>query len=306
MRKRRVKGVGCSYYHVISRVIEQRFYLGEDEKNVFRDIMWRVAAFSGMTVITYAVMDNHFHLLIQVPVREDIGEAELLRRLALIYKDRDWDRVYGEYERIRDSGSASWMKEWMRGYTYRMYDLSEFMKTLKLRYTIWYNKNHAGRKGTLWSDRFRSVLVEPLRNTSGRAALAMIATYIELNAVRAGIVEKPGDYTWCGYRDALTGHSGARKGILTLFGGKNILWRRYLRIYRGWWLRSIKTAKAQEKELLKARVRGFSYGVFVGCQVFVEKMAADRISAYKARYPIALNAGESISENNIYSLHFRK
>ena len=257
-------------------------------------------------MITYAVMDNHFHMLIQVPVREEVGEKELLRRLALIYKDRDWERVYGEYERVRDSGSASWMKEWIKGYTYRMYDLSEFMKTLKLRYTIWYNKNHKDREGTLWSDRFRSVLVEPLRNTTGRDALAMIAAYIELNAVRAGIVEKPGDYIWCGYRDALAGHSGTRAGILTLFGGKRILWRRYLRIYRGWWLRAIKATNTREKELLEARVRGFSYGVFVGCQAFVEQMTADRISAYKARYPIALDAGKSSPENSIYSLRFRK
>ncbi len=42
----------------------------------------------------------------------------------------------------------------------RMHDLSEFMKTLKQRFSIWYNRNHDNRLGTLWMDRFKSVLVE--------------------------------------------------------------------------------------------------------------------------------------------------
>ena len=198
-------GRGCSYYHVISRVIEQRFYLGDEEKNVFRDMMWRVAEFSGVKVITYTVMDNHFHMLVQVPVREAIGEDEMLRRLKLIYQGRDWTRVYQEYERVKESESGDWLERWLEGYRYRMCNLSEFMKTLKLRYTIWYNRNHEGRTGTLWNDRFRSVLIEPLHNTGGREALALVASYIELNAVRAGIVERPKAYKWCGYRDALAG-----------------------------------------------------------------------------------------------------
>ena len=41
-----------------------------------------------------------------------------------------------------------------------MHDLSEFMKTLKQRFSIWYNRNHDKRLGTLWTERFKSVLVE--------------------------------------------------------------------------------------------------------------------------------------------------
>jgi REP element-mobilizing transposase RayT len=31
--------------------------------------MWRMAKFSGVEVLTYALMDNHFHLLVKVPER---------------------------------------------------------------------------------------------------------------------------------------------------------------------------------------------------------------------------------------------
>ena len=224
MRRTRITGRGCCYYHVISRVVEQRFYLGVEEKDVFRDMMWRVAEFSGVQIITYTVMDNHFHMLIQVPEAKPIAEDEMLRRISLIYRDKDWERVFQKYERVKGSGSTDWMERWLKQYSYRMWDLSEFMKTLKSRYTIWYNKNHADRVGTLWSDRFRSVMIEPLQNSSGRAALALIASYIELNAVRAGIVTDPKEYTWCGYRDALAGYKPARTGILQLFGGSLFFW----------------------------------------------------------------------------------
>ncbi|MGE3312392.1 MAG: transposase, partial [Limisphaerales bacterium] len=62
----------------------------------------------------------------------------------------------------------------------RMYDVSAFMKLVKQRFTQWYNRR-VGRKGTLWEDRFRSVLVEGAGD-----ALVTMAAYIDLNPVRAG------------------------------------------------------------------------------------------------------------------------
>ena len=65
MRGLRLKGHGVAYYHVMSRVIERKYYLGDLEKEFFRSLMWRVAEFSGVNVLTYALMDNHFHILIE-------------------------------------------------------------------------------------------------------------------------------------------------------------------------------------------------------------------------------------------------
>jgi hypothetical protein len=80
-------------------------------------------------------------------------------------------------------------------YLYRMYEVSEFMKTLKQRFTMWFNRCQE-RRGTLWEERFKSILVEESEN-----ALIMIASYIDLNAVRAGIVSDPKDYRYGGYGD---------------------------------------------------------------------------------------------------------
>ena len=71
-----------------------------------------------------------------------------------------------------------------------MGDLSAFVKTLKQRYSMSYNGRYA-RKGTLWEDRFKSVLVE-----NAIDAKATVAAYIDLNPVRAGMVPASELYPW--------------------------------------------------------------------------------------------------------------
>ena len=66
-----------------------------------------------------------------------------------------------------------------------MGDVSAFMKELKQRFSIWFNRSHK-RFGTLWAERFKSVLIE-----NAASALRTVAAYIDLNPVRAGLVEDP-------------------------------------------------------------------------------------------------------------------
>jgi len=54
----------------MSRSINSEFLFGSTEKEAFRRMMWRMSAFSGVEVLTYVVMDNHFHILAKVPDRE--------------------------------------------------------------------------------------------------------------------------------------------------------------------------------------------------------------------------------------------
>jgi hypothetical protein len=81
------------------------------------------------------------------------------------------------------------------------------MKAVKQRFSVWYNRSHQ-RYGTLWAERFKSVLVEGQGNP-----LQTIAAYIDLNPVRAGLVEDPKDYRFCGYSEAVAGVNQAREGL---------------------------------------------------------------------------------------------
>ena len=88
-----------------------------------------------------------------------------------------------------------------------MGDVSEYMKAVKQRFSVWYNRKH-DRYGTLWAERFKSVLVEGRGNP-----LQTMAAYIDLNPVRAGLVDDPKDYRFCGYAEAVSGDQRALRGL---------------------------------------------------------------------------------------------
>ena len=70
--------------------------------------------------------------------------------------------------------------------------LSEIMQSVGRRYVRYINKKYR-RSGTLWEGRFKASLVQ-----SERYLLACYR-YIELNPVRAEMVDHPGEYRWSSY-----------------------------------------------------------------------------------------------------------
>jgi putative transposase len=62
------------------------------------------------------------------------------------------------------------------------------------RYYVSYVNHQYGRTGTLWEGRHKGALID-----SDEYLLAC-QRYIELNPVRAGMVETPGEYPWSSYR----------------------------------------------------------------------------------------------------------
>jgi putative transposase len=71
--------------------------------------------------------------------------------------------------------------------------LHKTMLMINWTYARNYNKRKK-RKGHFWLDRYKSLPVQ-----TDSHALALMR-YINRNAVRAGIVKKPGDWKWSGYR----------------------------------------------------------------------------------------------------------
>jgi REP element-mobilizing transposase RayT len=193
-------------YHCISRVVDRRFVLGDDEREKFRTFMRMQEKFSGCRVLSYCVMSNHFHLLLEVPPMPEGGlsDAELLQRLAATSSEAFVAEVARELAEARKTVAEGRGEEAVlvgrihARFTYRMHNLSEFMKALLIRFTRWFNRRHE-RCGTLWEERFKSVIVE-----SGTAART-VAAYIDLNPVRAGLVDDPADYRWSGYGEAVGG-----------------------------------------------------------------------------------------------------
>ncbi len=175
------------------------------------------------------------------------------------------------------------------------YSLPAMMHMLKRRFSAWYNKRH-GREGTLWQGRYRSVLVE-----DEESVVLRMAAYIDLNAVRAGIVKDPKDYRWCGYAEAVAGQPEARAGIVSVVRGSTgdeaVTWEEASPVYRDWVydtgaevrdeegrlvrrgvsageIEAVRSAggKLSAAQLLHCRVRYFSDGVAIGSRAFVESV----------------------------------
>ncbi len=80
--------------------------------------------------------------------------------------------------------------------------LGEMMKRLGQRYVQYVNRTY-GRSGTLWEGRFRSCLTQEDTYVLG------CCRYIELNPVRAGMVEHPAEYRWSSYRANAQGEASS-------------------------------------------------------------------------------------------------
>jgi putative transposase len=72
-------------------------------------------------------------------------------------------------------------------------DLGRFMQSVGRRYVRYINDTYQ-RSGTLWEGRYKSAVI------SRDAYLMMCSRYIELNPVRSGMVQHPGEYRWSSYR----------------------------------------------------------------------------------------------------------
>ncbi|MEX1117146.1 MAG: hypothetical protein WEB53_18005, partial [Akkermansiaceae bacterium] len=308
--------------------------------------------FTGCRVLSYCLMSNHFHLLLEVPPMPEGGitNEELFARLRVFYSEAQVAEIVKEMEDatvvrtrsefelppVDEKGvpltpaqelamakqqGAQRVEEIRRRYTRRMHDLSEFMKSLLERFTKWFNRTHS-RSGTLWEDRFKSVIVE-----SGVAARTM-AAYIDLNPVRAGTVSDPADYRWSSYGEAVGGGAKgngkkAREGLVRAYscdqgvGFEVEKWRDVSRSYRRLMglalgqkpgraqvagagsklgqttLNTVEALEGEDNEtvlqdlkiakMLRCRVRYFTDGAVIGSREFVNEAFASARDRFGAK-----------------------
>lgn len=210
MRQARIKIMEeTAVYHCISRIVGGQFLLDDPAKETFRLFMWQQADFAGLQILTYCLMSNHTHILVRVPRPGEISDAELADRVQALY-----GADAPETLRLREglARGIAIPRQQRRRLLRRMGDVSAFMKELKQRFSRWYNEVH-DRFGTLWAERFKSVLVE-----DNSEALRTVAAYIDLNPSRANLVPDPKDYRYSGYGEALGGSAKARAGLLSVIG----------------------------------------------------------------------------------------
>jgi len=238
IRRRVLGGPQADYcYHVMTRTVGAERILDAEDLEALRIIIRKMAKFSGVKVMTYCLLENHWHLLVRVPAKESfrhrfqdkrnkdgelleaegMGEVRLMNHLATLYSKAYMKQLQLELSDLRERGMAGDAEAFLEKYKRRFCDLSLFVKEIKERFSRWYNRKHQ-RVGTLWAGRFKSVLVED------GVALRTMAAYIDLNPVRAGIVDDPKDYRWSGYAEAVAGSRRARRGLCLVMNEPQDTW----------------------------------------------------------------------------------
>ncbi len=283
--------------------------LRDAEKEHFVRLMRLYERYCGVRVITFCVMGNHFHILVEVPKRPAalFSADELVAHVRWSKGKKEAANLAAWFQLWRDQGNVQAIDAERERQCRQMWDVSAFMKVLKQRFSQWFNATRPTRRtGTLWEDRFRSVLVE-----SGEALRAM-AAYIDLNPIRANMVSDPKDYRWSGYGEACAGQKAAKTGLQRVLDGLKdegvgveggvMEWYRMQLAYKGQRVLdadrnvarpgfSPEEVRATEEkrgtlplhEYLRLRVRYFTDGAVLGSREFVNGIFEARLKSFSPK-----------------------
>ena len=159
-------------YHVMSRTALDGFPLQDVEKDFMLDLIKRFSSLYFTEILGFCLMGNHFHLLVKMIPDNRFTDEDIQKRFETFYADSR-DFTEGQIPYLREKLSS----------------LSEFMREIKVGFARYYNRRH-NRRGYFWGDRFKSVIVD-----KGETLVNCLA-YIDLNPLRAGLVDRPEDYRW--------------------------------------------------------------------------------------------------------------
>jgi len=198
-------------HHITSRIAHRVFFLGEDERNDLIEMLRRAASFSGIQLLAWCVMTNHFHFLVYLPPRPEISDDEVLARVAALKGDAGRRAVEAVLAQWRQQGNEPAVSQWFARQRRRMYDVGEFMKIVKQWFTEEYNRRQS-HVGTLWEATYFDRVVE--YKTS---EIAKCAGYVHLNPVRAAACAGYTDYPWSSFSALAKGDDVALAGMRFIY-----------------------------------------------------------------------------------------
>ena len=159
-------------YHVMSRTALDGLPFDDVANDQLLALIRDFSRLYFAEILGFCLMGNHFHILVRMHTDNEFSDSQIKQR----YVD-----FHGSDTRFSDDHISHYRKKWS--------SLSEFVKAIKQTFSRSFNKLHH-RRGTLWGERFKSLIVE-----DGETLINCLA-YIDLNPIRAGIVKRPEDYRW--------------------------------------------------------------------------------------------------------------
>ena len=101
MRKKRVIQPGkCC--HLVSRVAHRAYFLDDEEKSRFVDLLRRVEFFCCVRVLAYCCMSNHIHVFMYLEEERELSEDEILVRANALYRGARLEGALGEWKALKE------------------------------------------------------------------------------------------------------------------------------------------------------------------------------------------------------------
>jgi REP element-mobilizing transposase RayT len=175
MRKARHKSKNDTFYHIFTRVAGSPTYFPlhnrEASRKLIEIIRFYIRAYC-CQLVSFEIMGNHYHFIAFFAKFCRLTREELRRRAHLMYGER------------AVSKTANWSDQDWEKFNCKLFDVSALMQHINGRFATWFNRRF-NRRGHFWGDRFKNT------ELLDKKAIQECLYYIELNAVRAGIVDRP-------------------------------------------------------------------------------------------------------------------
>ena len=193
-RRQLVNLKATPFYHVHSRCVRQQFLCGLDRqtgrdfshrRGWIRNRIREVASAFAIHVYAYAVMSNHFHIVVAVDqaAAEQWSDLEVARRWRMLFKGPDLLQRYTRGEQLSAAQTCG-VRILIAQLRKQLADLSWFMRAINEPIARMANAED-DVSGHFWQGRFKSQALL----TSGALLSAM--AYVDLNPIRAGLSQTP-------------------------------------------------------------------------------------------------------------------
>lgn len=178
------------YYHCIARCVRRAWLCGDDpltgkcfdhRRQWIVDRLKAQAAIFCIDTCAYAVMSNHYHVVLHVNRShgEALSDREVAERWCQLFSGPLLAQRFLRNERL-SAAEQQVVSEILAVWRQRLMDISWFMRCLKETIAREANRED-GCKGRFWEGRFRSQALLDV------PALISCMMYVDLNPVRAGI-----------------------------------------------------------------------------------------------------------------------
>ncbi len=287
---------GEAFYHLYCKTAcykDEMPFEKRGAKEKFLALVRQFAAAYCCRVYAFCVMGNHYHLVVGFDEKRALGRKELERRARTLYPS----------ERSAEWIAKGWDAHQWERVSERFFDVSEFMRSVQQAYARWYNKTF-DRHGRFWAERFKSTILE-----DGRAVEDCMM-YVELNPIRAGLVERPEAYAASSFRLRSLKLDTWLVPLEKVMGvpGKEALLRYREMVYHRGAVPSKEGQSAISEDVLAAetargfaesgvfrsRIRHFTRGLVIGSELRIKEWLADfrERSLYRRRVnPMPLSSG---------------